>query len=242
MTKEDVYKIIGYHGDYNINVKKAIRKLLKENHPDNKGDQKRFELINEVKEELENGKVSIKISTKEETSKTDDIDYEYCKKMIKQTEVLKNKLIQEYENKNKELQKIEKEYRDVYRKNVDLELNLLTSSEEMKKIKLVKDISVIMLVFLMLIFTLSIMNDSIVFLIIFVLLAIICVIVIQKYFVLFNQLTNKNKIKFKKYVGTNNTIRNNVSKQEELSEEIHQLKKKINNLDNDLRFYDNLLK
>ena len=30
MDKNEIYKIIGYKGEYNINVKKRIRKLLKE--------------------------------------------------------------------------------------------------------------------------------------------------------------------------------------------------------------------
>ena len=83
MNKESIYIIIGYKGEYNTNVKKAIRKLLKDNHPDKKGNQKIFELINEVKEELENNKVSY--SPKKSNNKIneiDDIDYNYCVERI----------------------------------------------------------------------------------------------------------------------------------------------------------------
>ena len=43
MNKDDVYQIIGYQGEYTESVKKAIRKLLKDNHPDNKGNRDKFE-------------------------------------------------------------------------------------------------------------------------------------------------------------------------------------------------------
>ena len=83
MNKESIYRIIGYHGEYNNNVKKAIRKLLKENHPDNNGDRRVFELINEVKKELEENRVSFDYKKiKSSIKKNEDIDYEYCYKMI----------------------------------------------------------------------------------------------------------------------------------------------------------------
>ena len=82
MNKESIYKLIGYNGEYTANVKKAIRKLLKENHPDNNGNRKIFELISEVKKELEENKVSYN-SQKTINNSIDDIDYDYCFDMIK---------------------------------------------------------------------------------------------------------------------------------------------------------------
>ena len=242
MTKEDIYRIIGYNGEYTLNVKKSIRKLLKDNHPDNKGNKERFELINEVKKELENNKVSLNIKNNNLKNKYNDIDYDYCKKMINIITEQKNKLKKEYEIKKQNLSNIEKEYHNLYRKNIDLELNLLTSSREIKKIKVIKNISIIFLIVLIMVYILSIIKDSIIFLIVFVLLIIICIIIIEKYFILFNNITQNNKAIFKKYVSSNNIMRNNINKQEELLEDIMSIKKKIASLDNDLRFYENLLK
>ena len=69
MNKESIYKIIGYNGEYNSSVKRAIRKLLKTNHPDNNGDRRIFELICEVKEELENNKVTYSSNKNVKSSK-----------------------------------------------------------------------------------------------------------------------------------------------------------------------------
>ena len=58
MNKDSIYRIIGYHGEYSDSVKKALKKLLKENHPDRNGNVEIFKIINEVKNELETDKVS----------------------------------------------------------------------------------------------------------------------------------------------------------------------------------------
>ena len=72
MNKDSIYRIIGYNGEYTASVKRAIRKLLKENHPDNKGDRKTFELINEVKKELEENRVSYNSKSTKDNIKIND--------------------------------------------------------------------------------------------------------------------------------------------------------------------------
>ena len=244
MNKDDIYKIIGYQGEYTNSVKKAIRKLLKDNHPDNKGNKDIFELINEVKNELENNKVPLKYHKKtiNKNKKIDDIDYEYCQKMIDSLVVQKNSYTNSYNKYKKELSILEDEYYKIYRKSIDLELNLLSSSEEVKKIQNIKILSIIMVIIISIIFILSIIKYNIWLLLLFAILTIVCVIVIEKYFVLVNVMTKNNKKRLKEYVLVNKDIRENNSKQEELKNKIINVSKKIVSIENDLRFYNNLLK
>ena len=55
-------------------------------------------------------------------------------------------------------------------------------------------------------------------------------------------MTKNSKKRFKEYVIVNNNIRENINKQEELKNKILYISKKINSVENDLRFYNNLLK
>ena len=244
MNKDDVYRIIGYHGEYTPNVKKAIRKLLKENHPDNKGTRDKFELINEVKNELENNKVPFKYQKKTTFKEkvVDDIDYAYCHELI---DTLTKKL-KEYKDTNDKynikLNELEEEYRNIYRQSMDLELNLLSSSDEAKKIQSIKAFSIIMVIIIAITFIISIIKNNIFLLIVFAILTITCIIVIEKYFVLVNSMTRNNRKRIKEYVLINKSIHDNTRKQEELHSKILDLSKKITNIENDLRFYNNLLK
>lgn len=244
MNKDDVYKLIGYQGEYNASVKKAIRKLLKENHPDNKGNRDKFELINKVKEELENNKVSSKYhkKTSEKAKTYDDIDYSFCHEQINLLTKKKELYLKDYDQYNSELSILKEEYPKLYRKSMDLELNLLSSSKEAKKIKNIKIISIVMVIFISLFFVISIIKQNIIYLIIFALLTIVCVIFVERYFVLVNEMTINNKKRLKEYVLINKSIHENTSKQDELKDKILIISKNINTVENDLRFYNNLLK
>ena len=243
MNKDSIYRIIGYHGEYNANVKKAIRKLLKENHPDNNGDTKVFELINEVKKELEENRVSFdykKIKTK--LRKDEDIDYSYCYKMMDSI----NKEIKEYKqelnNKKKELANSVSDYKEFYKNSIDLETYLLHNSQSMNELKTIKITCIITLILAIITFIISILTKNIIILGIFILLTLICVIIIHKAFFIMQKIAENNKNKIKKYVGVNGKLRNNQNTQTDLKKEIHDINKKITNLENDMRFYNNILK
>ena len=242
MNKDSIYRIIGYNGEYNANIKKAIRKLLKENHPDNNGDRKIFELINEVKKELEENRVSFDYKNNKSNIKiNEDIDYEYCTKMINVITNKKNIYTKELESKKEELSESINEYKNYYHDSISLESYLLTNSVNMDKLKNIKAYSIITLILAIIVFFISIWTKKILFFVIFVLLALICVIIIHKAFYIMQKVTDNNRNKIKSYVGVNSKIRKNQTKQNELNQEIQDLKRKINNLDNDLRFYNNLL-
>ena len=234
MNKDSIYKIIGYNGTYDANVKKAIRKLLKENHPDNHGDRRIFELINEVKNELENNKVSYKQDNKvKETLSNDGIDFKYVSEMIQFTSKEKNTYLKILQDKKKDLKELEDEYRSLYRDNIDLETNILNYTMNKKKSNGIKIIAIVALIITALLFVLSIIEKSITLFIIFVLVALICVIIVERYIYSAHKLINIGNSGLKNYVKSSSDIRRNTKKQED---------KKVSNLDNDLRFYGNLLK
>ena len=242
MNKDSIYKLIGYNGEYNANVKKAIRKLLKDNHPDNHGDRKVFELINEVKKELEENKVSYNQKSANNPINTiDDIDYSYCFEMIKSINKEKNICTSNLNRLNSKLGKNILEYKKNYQEDIKLETDLLTSSKYADTIKKTKYQCIICLLLAIVFFAISIWKKDILFLIIFVLLAIICILVINKSFFAMQKLTENSKIRLKEYVNINSKLRDNLKNQEDLKQEIHDLKKHINNLENDLRFYNNIL-
>lgn len=241
MNKESIYKIIGYNGEYNTSVKKAIRKLLKENHPDNNGDRRIFELINEVKQELENNKVSIN-TTKKETKNNDGIDHVYCSKMIDLTKKEKKKYESLLAEKKNELNKYENMYRDLYRNNIETESSLLLSSLNKKRLNSIKILVIIFLIASLILFSVAISEKSIVFFAIFVLVTMICILIIQKYLINTQKIMNFSSKNLKEYIKSNSELRKNTEKQKELKIEIQEINKKVSNLDNDLRFYSNLLK
>ena len=246
LTKDsgnDVYKIIGYHGEYTLNVKKAIRKLLKENHPDNQGDRDKFELINKVKEELENNEVPLKYRKKTTTAKKyDDIDYDFCIESIKNLKKKNDEYKDIIKKYRQDLEKLEIEYRDIYRKSIDLELNLLSSSKEAKKIRNIKILSIIIIAIISIVFALSIMKNSIILLIFFAILAIICVFIVESFFTTVNDMNKNNKRRLKEYFTVNKKIRENMIKQDELKNKLLSITRKNDSIENDIRFYNNLIK
>ena len=243
MNKESIYKIIGYNGEYNASVKKAIRKLLKENHPDNHGDRRIFELINEVKKELENNKVPKELFTKKENLKSNDgIDFNYCHEMIKLTTKEKEVYLDLLKTKKNDLRKLEQDYHNLYRKNVDLESDLILCSLDKRKLKSIKIITILLLIVAIVMFAFAVIEKSLLLFISFVFLTILCILVIERYLYNTHKLVNYSHRNLKDYVNMGNEIRKNVKRKEELKKEINNLNKKIINIDNDLRFYNNLLK
>lgn len=240
MNKNDVYRIIGYHGEYNADVKKALRKLLKENHPDNKGDRKKFELINEVKKELENGKVSY--TEKKIVKDKNNIDYDYCNKMINILKVKKNSLTEQINTKKELLNDSEREYETLYKKSLELENNLLVNSPYIKKIQKFKQLSIILIVLLLFVFALSIIKNSNILFIVFLLLALLSIFIVQRYMFLVHKINEMSKKRIESYLKVNIDLKKNMRKQNSVKKEIREIKRKLVSVENDLRFYRNLLK
>ncbi len=244
MNKESIYKIIGYTGEYNQSVKKILKRLLKENHPDNKGDPRIFELICEVKDELENNKVSIVIKNKDKknSKKNNDIDFTYCGEMYHKLEQERKQISRELQEKNELLKEYESEYKELYQKSIDLETKVLNKPYNLKKFNHIKTVSIIMVIILIALFSLVIIQNSMTLFILFVIAAFACILIVQRYFAIVNSLVNNSKKCLKEYVSTIKKIKLLLIKEEKIKKEILSIDKKKKKIENDLRFYKNLLK
>ena len=243
MNKDSIYKIIGYRGEYNQNVKKALKRLLKENHPDNNGNQKIFEIICEVKDELENNKVSYKVKTKDNKTKSSgDINFEYCHENVIKLTKDRKEVTTLLNNNNELLKQYEDNYKKLYQDSIDLEAHVLSNSIDSKRLNRIKTISILILLVLIVLFVLSIYKNSLILFTIFAIISILCIMIIQRYFYIVNDLVKNNKKRFKKYIGVIKEIKSLRIKEDNLRKEILVLERKKKNIDNDIRFYKNLIK
>ena len=143
--------------------------------------------------------------------------------------------------KKDKLSKSVTDYKEFYRNSIDLETYLLSNSQYMGKLKNNKKTCVIVLILTIIAFILSILEKNLVFFVIFIILVIICVLMIHESFVIMQKITENHRNKVSSYVGVNAKLRSNKNTQDRLKEEINELNKKIKDMENDIRFYDNLL-
>lgn len=243
MNKESIYRIIGYHGEYSESVKKTLKKILKDNHPDRGGDAEIFKLINEVKDELENNRVSFKyVSAKNNDSNGYcQIDFEYCEKMIKNIckELLTiDEKISEYKEKIKELNN---RYQDVYQNDLK-ERHYFLNDNISKELTKIKNISLFLLIIIVITFIIAIIKNNIIVFGIFGLMSLILVFVVTKYFNITRNIAMNNENNLKKYIKTANKL--SMIKEEKDKIIINKWKEeqKKKKKENDLRFYNNLIK
>ena len=90
-------------------------------------------------------------------------------------------------------------------------------------------------------FIVSVITGNLIFLGGFILLTFICIALVSRAFYIIQDITNNNHIKIKSYVDVNSKIRRNQNNQKVIKKQIIELEKKINNMDNDIRFYNNLI-
>ena len=238
MNKQDIYKIIGYNGNYDNKVKKAIRKLLKENHPDSGGNIENFKIINEVKKELEENKVSIIVNKKNISNNFKDIDYQYCIDKKKQLEN-KKELLQKELNEIKDNLKLNIDnYAILYKSSLDKEHMLYNNIDNLNRLMMI-----ICVLTTLLIITLGIMiifNKN-VFIILSILLVMLVIWVIA-FLKKIKSINNEKKVKLDDYFDTVNEIKISKKIKKDLNNKKLDLERKINKINNDIRFYDNIIK
>ena len=242
MNKESIYKIIGYHGKYTDSVKKAIKKLLKENHPDHKGNEEIFKLVNEVKKELENNQVSFKWNNEEVNQKYDDIDYNYCNLMIDKLERERTFLLKEKKEINEMIMVLSNEYREKYRESIYGAEMILNRGDYQKSLKKIKLTSVLATIILIITFIIAIIQNNTVIFVTFGLGCFVTIIVIEKYFDFFHKLSIKSEEKINNYIKKIDKIKDITTEKDDLSKKLLNVERRINKIENDLRFYKNLLK
>ena len=237
MNKESIYRIIGYQGEYSPSVKKALKKLLREYHPDHHGDKEVFQLITEVKKELETNTVSYKHSDSKVKNKLEDLDYEYCYMMLKKMSKERKQLKEELENKYQERDKINLIYKDLYYKKVDVESKTLNNG-----LKNSKSILLILLVLILISFLVAVFKNSTIIFILFGILCFICILVVFKYLKDFDEITKQSNKEIQKYKKAIKEINDITIEKQNIDNDIINMERNLKKVENDLRFYNNLLK
>ena len=241
MNKENIYHLIGYRGEYNKFVKKNLKKLLKEYHPDNGGDTRIFKIINEVKNELENNKTSIDV-IKSDTSNSKKIDYDFCVQQITHLEEQRKMVTSDLQNKKSNLSNLIREYNRLYQLIIDKENLILEKKYKDIQLYKIKNIVFINIVLLITLFIISIITNNNIIFAFFAGISIVFLIQIYLAFKKIQFLANNKNIIITDYVKYVREMHDLNHKKNKLMDAINNLKKQLNIIDNDLRFYHNLLK
>ena len=239
MNKNDIYKIIGYQGNYDNKVKKNLRKLLKENHPDIGGNIDNFKIINEVKKELEENKVSYKIKDGDVLNNINDIDYNYC--LLRKEELLKEK-----DKYNRELNIILenlqlniKKYGILYQESLDKGNNLYDNDHSIDKLMIIICVIITINIILLILF---IIKKNYLLLVILGFFLIFLTAILNIFFKKIKVINIKKNVKLDEYFNTINEIKISKNIKKELNNQKLELERKINKINNDIRFYENILK
>ena len=240
MDKDHIYKLINYQGEYNLNVKRALKKLLKDNHPDHGGDPKTFELINEVKNELEKKKdISYKYDKKSTKIKEDE---QFYLNKIYELEQKRKSLKDAINNKKNELSKCLKEYKDLYPESLEQENKMLVKANYINKLNTMKKECILFIVLLIFLFSISVITRNDWCFIVFGLFSAVFLYRIYSFFQVVQKFSDKRNNLFSQYVNIIKELGNINQRKQTILKELNDLERKLNNIENDLRFYHNLLK
>lgn len=239
MNRNEVFRIIGYHGVYDQEVKKKLRKLLKKYHPDNNGNSENFKLINEIKKELETKKNVSKTPITKVYKKKDDYDYLGKMHELKvKNDNLHSKLLEKKELRKK----YKEEYRKLYNESLDNQNELCHCVDKINNIKR-QGVSVFVLIILSIVsLTLFLLLKNIFLLIIMSMILIYSFITYINRYINIENLNKESKKIAKRNIKVLKELNNCSFLIQKINEEINDIEKKIVNNDNDMRFYNNELK
>ena len=238
MKKEDIYQIIGYNGQYDIKVKKALRKLLKDNHPDNGGNKEKFILINEVKKELEENKISYHFDKKKVVKNINDIDYEFCIYRKKELEKQKKEYEKQYQNIKECLKMNIEKYHLLYQTSLSQEVILNTVNDKSYfYLKLIYFIIFLLILFLVF----FLITEKNYYLIILGIFLVILLIIVRIFYIYTKKTTMNQNNNFDNYQNIVNEINTSKKIKDELKKQKLELEHKINRINNDIRFYNNII-
>lgn len=243
MDRDNVYKIIGYKGEYNKEVKAKLRKLLKKYHPDhNNGASETFKIINEIKKELEHGiklKSKNKNNLKNSNEFKDDLQYyqNQIKILLNENEIIKNKI----NDNNINIEEYSKKYTLLIEKLTKNQGLLCDNYDNVNYLKKFQKKYIIYILLLVIFAITYLLTKNILFIILLSIITIILTIDILNLYLRIKEITLKS----------NNYIHKNF----DLFKEIKDLKDKINKEkqiilshereliknSNDVRFYQNQL-
>ena len=246
MNKDSIYKLIGYKGEYNKEVKTKLRKLLKKYHPDhNKGNSETFKLINEVKKELEKSpklKVNISNETSEniqESITKEDLEY-YYKRIAFLHE--QNKIIQsKIEERNNHLKEILQKFNSLNEKTTTNNELLCENNDNVNYLKMFRKKYIIYILSFSIFIIGYLLTKNLFFILLIIIIIIVLSIDISKLYLSIKELTGKNNnylLKNIELFKEIDAIKNDISNQKKI---ILGLCRELDKNNNDIRFYQNQL-
>lgn len=244
MNKDSIYKLIGYNGEYNKEIKNKIRNLLKKYHPDrNHGDDKTFKLVNEVKKEIENNsKIKYQSDTTVKKEPKSNEDYQYYQLQINELSIKKEKMEQAISKQEKIINDFLNHYNKIneqFNKNQEM---LCQNNDNINYLKKFKKRYIFYILFFLLFIILYFSSKKPIFIIntIFIIILLsgdvfLLYLTIQKVSSNSNQYFIKNNLFLKELEELKEKI--NLAKQEILNS-----KRELVKINNDIRFYQNRIK
>ena len=246
MNKDSIYKLIGYKGEYNKEVKAKLRKLLKKYHPDhNNGESETFKIINEIKKELEQG-ISVKnksISNSYKKKKQSEIkeDFQYYQKQIKvlskKNEMIKTKI----NDRNKNIEEFSKRYNLLNEKLTKNQEMLCNNKDNISYLKKFRKKYIIYILSLIILIILYFIIQNILFIVIISIIFIILSIDIGKLCLNIKEITLMSNNYLQKNFGLFKEINALKDKINDEKKELLSLEREIIKNSNDIRFYQNQL-
>ena len=248
MTREEIIEKIRYKGEYTEAVKKRLKRLIKQYHPDvNKKDKETIKVLYAVKKELENGSLIYTSNTsknndndKEDNKDNKNNNYDYIidffenviDNLKKKRDEINDKIDYLYKRYNNKID----EKNDKTEELTEIVFKIENLSDEMEKLKKIDilDWLIVSLILVAIICTFA-------FKLYFLLLVVLFFIMAETYYIYVRYL-DYNNIKYllkrtekkKKVIDKEfNSIEDNLK---ELRKEEIDLKREKTNLNNDIRY------
>jgi len=241
MNKDNIYKLIGYKGEYNKEVKAKLRKLLKNYHPDhNKGQSETFKLINEVKKELEkNPHLKINNENIQRNITKEDLEY-YQERIIflqEQNMVIEKKI----EEKNINFKKILQKFNSLNEKLNDNNELLCKNNDNVNYLKMFQKKYIVYILSFLIFIVGYLLTKNLFFILLIIIIITVLSIDISKLYLSIKELTGQNNnylLKNFELFKELDILKNDISKQKKV---ILALKRELDKNSNDIRFYQNQL-
>lgn len=246
MNKDSIYKLIGYKGEYNKEVKTKLRKLLKKYHPDhNKGNSETFKLINEIKKELEQNP-SIKTNKSKNNINNSRVkvtkeDLDYYKKRIefleKQNKLLEDKI----KNKTSDLEEISQKFNSLNERLIKNNELLCENYDNINYLKMFRKKYIVYILSFLISIIGYLLTKNFFFIVLIIIIIIVLSIDISKLYLNTKKITGKNNnylLKNFEFLKEIENMKNNITLQKKV---ILELKRELDKNNNDIRFYQNQL-
>lgn len=241
MKKEEVYKIIEYHGIYDDKVKRNLKRIIKKYHPDKIGDNKIIQVIYEVKKELETGNISYSPLKKEEVKHNDFISKSECLKNIERLQKEKKCNDENLKKLYNELSEFLKKYTDIYNDYCFSQNSFCEVQDRIKKLKKISLNEIIIYSILAVIILINIFDYNFFSLIILIFFLIFLIMEniyrynrFKRIKIDLNNVNNENK-KLKMKIDD---IQNKINLYNDKISDLERCNEKINC---DIRFYKNMM-